>query len=256
MLYLCSICSSSFKSPRALQGHSRMHGPSQGTAVHPKIIHPITGQSVTKSRLHIYNSNIVSCKKCQQDFKPKVGSSGKFCSKSCSASYNNAKRIPDPIKKIVSKENRVARRKAAYTSTFRQTGLFSCKCRHCGDKFSSKMRVNYCESHSHLYKNANRNRYAFTFNVYKYPAIFDLEELATIGFYSPATNKHGMTRDHRISVNEAIANNYDPYYIKHPMNCQLMSFKANNAKKTQSSITYNELVSLVKDFDSDVSGDH
>ena len=60
---------------------------------------------------------------------------------------------------------------------------------------------------------------------------------------------NGYTRDHKVSVNEAIKNNYDPYYIKHPLNCELMSFNDNNKKKTKSSISYDELVKKVDEYE-------
>lgn len=89
----------------------------------------------------------------------------------------------------------------------------------------------------------------FTFNIYDYGEMFDLKLLSTIGWRNTKTNPNGMTRDHRVSVNEAIRNNYDPYYIKHPINCELMLFNDNNKKNTKSSITYTELVKLVDAFE-------
>lgn len=62
-------------------------------------------------------------------------------------------------------------------------------------------------------------------------------------------NPNGVTRDHRVSVNEAIRNGYDPYYITHPLNCELMLFEDNNKKNITSSIAYEELVSQVKEYD-------
>lgn len=58
-----------------------------------------------------------------------------------------------------------------------------------------------------------------------------------------------MSRDHKVSVDEAKKNNYDPYYITHPMNCELMPHIENNKKKITSSITYNELKLMVDNFD-------
>jgi hypothetical protein len=62
-------------------------------------------------------------------------------------------------------------------------------------------------------------------------------------------NKNGISRDHRVSVFEAIRQNYDPYYIKHPVNCELMLHCENNKKKSKSSISYDQLVKLVNDYD-------
>ena len=99
-----------------------------------------------------------------------------------------------------------------------------------------------------------RNRYKFTFNVYNYPDLFDLDRIKEIGWFAPGGksgrwNINGLSRDHKVSVNEAILNNYDYYYITHPMNCEIISHKMNNKKKTKSSITYEELVKLVDDYD-------
>jgi hypothetical protein len=50
-------------------------------------------------------------------------------------------------------------------------------------------------------------------------------------------------------VNEAIKNNYDPYYIKHVMNCELMLWIDNIRKYKRSSISYEELKKLVDEYD-------
>lgn len=62
-------------------------------------------------------------------------------------------------------------------------------------------------------------------------------------------NPNGVTRDHKVSVQEAIRNGYDPYYIRHPINCELMLFRDNAKKHTDSSITYDELIIRVNDYD-------
>lgn len=79
--------------------------------------------------------------------------------------------------------------------------------------------------------------------------MFDLSLITQFGFRNSKTNPNGITRDHRVSVNHAIRNNYDPYYIKHPLNCELMTFNENNSKNTNSSITYEELVRIVDEYD-------
>jgi hypothetical protein len=63
------------------------------------------------------------------------------------------------------------------------------------------------------------------------------------------TNHHGLSRDHKVSVTEAKKKGYDPYYIRHPLNCELMPHIDNNKKKSRSSISYDELVHLVKEYD-------
>lgn len=100
-------------------------------------------------------------------------------------------------------------------------------------------------------------QYAVRFNVYQYPQLFDIESLDVHGWYSPKGksgkwNPTGLSKDHIISVKDAVFNNYDPYYISHLMNCQLITHKENNEKKTTSLITYNELINKVNAYDMSV----
>lgn len=97
--------------------------------------------------------------------------------------------------------------------------------------------------------------YRFKFNVYDYPDMFDLSWIEEIGWFSQGGNNNapynpsGLSRDHKVSVFEAHKNRYDPYYISHPVNCEIMLHSDNNKKKTRSSITYDELRSLVDAYD-------
>lgn len=60
----------------------------------------------------------------------------------------------------------------------------------------------------------------------------------------------GVVRDHRLSVANAIRFNYDAYYIRHPINCQLMLSIDNSRKYTTSSISYADLVMQVDQYES------
>ena len=129
-------------------------------------------------------------------------------------------------------------------------------CKFCKNThlFLSTHRV--CDKCQHLKWSNNKDQYSFRFNVFDYPELFDLENLKTKGWVAfggkrgGTKNIDGLSRDHKVSVNEAKLNQYDPYYIRHPMNCELMPHTENNKKKMKSSITYQELVRLVDEFDS------
>jgi hypothetical protein len=132
--------------------------------------------------------------------------------------------------------------------------LFVCSCRHCKTKFVSRIKKQYCVEHKSLYSLSSKSGYKFTFNVYHYPDLFDINLLNAVGWFSPGGkagkwNINGLSRDHKISVTESIINNYDPYYITHPVNCELMPHHQNNRKKTKSSITYEKLKQLVNEYD-------
>ena len=192
----------------------------------------------------------------------------KFCSKSCAATYNNTirpkrqRQSPRDLvcltcSKTINCRGRIycSRTCSAIASQNRphkrKKEFISCRCKHenCGVVWESKKYAKYCSQHSHLYSHNERARYWFTINVYKFPELFDIDSLTKIGFRS-STNPNGYTRDHRVSVNEAINNGYDPYYITHVMNCELMLWQENNKKKTRSSITYEELKTRVHEYDS------
>jgi hypothetical protein len=84
--------------------------------------------------------------------------------------------------------------------------------------------------------------------------LFDLVLVEQVGFYGPKGksnrwNINGLSRDHKISVSDALKYDYDPYYISHPLNCELMPHRQNNVKKGKSSITYQELITMVDQYD-------
>lgn len=266
MKFNCDICNKDFKSALGLAGHKRMHGPSNGSVTpyfRPKCCVIETQEEITVEFLETYLSRICNCKNCNKRFFA-VRSEYQYCSKSCSTSSQNQKRkhdgwslskrskqqISQSLKKLPRKES--TKPKIEFSGEFSR--IFNMNCKHCNSKFCSRTQKQYCSEHAALYMAENRNRFKFTFNVFHYPELFDLESLDKTGWYSPGGkagkwNIDGLSRDHKVSVNESIKNNYDPFYIKHPLNCELITHAANNKKKTKSSIEYEELVLLVEDYE-------
>lgn len=136
-----------------------------------------------------------------------------------------------------------------YNTVSNYTKIYKITCSHCECTFLSRCKQKYCKEHAELYKSNQRNRFVFTFNVYHYPELFDLNFLTKHKWRCSKNNPNGVTRDHKVSVNEAIRNDYDPYYIRHPLNCELMLFNENNKKKHYSSMTYAELIQEVDAWD-------
>lgn len=221
-------------------------------------------QLIREQQMIEYSINPKLCKHCNNIIPFEKRNSNIFCSSNCSASYNNKKRDYTNTKetwknkninlKKVPKNN-IVKHLYKFTKVIpdicgEYSKLVQCECKHCGIVKSYRTKTKYCKECDHLYSHEGRAKYWFSFNVFHYPELFDLSLITTYGFRDNKTNPNGITRDHKVSVNEAIRNNYDPYYIKHPMNCELMFFEENNKKKTKSSITYEELIKLVDDFDS------
>jgi hypothetical protein len=128
-----------------------------------------------------------------------------------------------------------------------------CRCKVCNTTFYAATQKQFCTLHKNQHSN-KRAEFRFRFNIFDYEDIFDLTLLKTVGFYGPGGksgkwNLTGLSRDHKVSVSDAIKYNYDPYYISHPCNCELMPHSANDKKKGNSSISYDELKRLVNLYD-------
>lgn len=213
-----------------------------------------------------YNLQPNICNHCTHiiNYKLYVNAKGnpKFCNKSCSASFNNKKR-----KHTIKTKLRIAETiycHYANTLTVRSTKqhyipksfiigpftkIYYCKCRHCGNNFLSKRNIMYCNTHKHIYTNEARNRYEFSFNIDKLSFLFsNYQEYLSKGIGS-YKNPEGLNRDHKVSVIDAIKHQYDPYYITHPLNCELLSWIDNNKKKHKSSLAYQTLIQLVDDYE-------
>ena len=95
----------------------------------------------------------------------------------------------------------------------------------------------------------DREPYEFRFNVYDFPNLFDLDMLNQIGFKN-RSNKNGIVRDHKVSIYDARKYGYNPYYISHVLNCQLLRSNDNLSKSKRSDMLYETLVKLVDEYDS------
>lgn len=198
------------------------------------------------------------CKQCNKEI-PHEKRFNTFCDRSCAATYNNLH--SDPLRKRgpnrildaeLSQRDRsrkaAARRRLSYIAEGPYSSVCKSNCHTCGCIIFGKRFTKFCKEHANNYSHARRAQYWFTFYLGDYPELFDFSLLKQYGMRSKK-NPNGVVRDHRISVADAIKNNYDPFYIKHPLNCELMLQTNNSKKHTRSSITYQELVKLVNEFE-------
>lgn len=253
-MHKCTKCDKSFKSELALRGHQRVHSENyeQVQQIHRQRLEDTTALAKNK-RIVEYNKNPLRCLHCDTiiPYEKTVADSGerKFCNRSCSASYTNKLRSPKS-RKTKDKISKSLISKTAISSdghTFSR--IFNNVCAHCKNKFVSRKNTKYCKIHLPMYK--DRNVYAFNFAFQNHLKLFEhmLPTLKELGMWNK-DNRKGLSRDHKVSVNESIRNNYDPYYISHPVNCELMSWDDNLKKRTASSLTYKKLKILVDEYDS------
>jgi hypothetical protein len=131
-------------------------------------------------------------------------------------------------------------------------------CRGCGNYFSreTNYRKVYCDT-CPISISTYRARSAFCFNIYDYPNKFPLHLIEQHGWYSPtgrmkrnrALNLSGVSRDHMFSILDGFRRNIEPEILAHPANCCLMLHSENNSKKFRSSITFEELLKKIKEWD-------
>ena len=176
-----------------------------------------------------------------------------FCSHTCSATASNRERLNTGWSLSESSRASIREKLSIFAGPY--TKVYFKPCKFCSKTFTTTARSRVCKECQHLKWNNNKDQYSFRFNVFDYPDLFDLTQLKSIGWVAFGgkrggnKNIQGLSRDHRVSVNDAKKFNYDSYYISHPLNCEIMPHTTNNKKKTKSSITYTELVKLVDEYD-------
>lgn len=220
-----------------------------------------------QARIHIkeqeYLKNPRLCKYCSKILKY-----GKhlqvFCNSSCSAKYNNiTRKHSENTKQQISRTLKLKYKQIQYSTArieavknnIPYSKLYYNKCRHCDALTILNTKQKYCKQCANNYSDGLRYIYSFRFNVYEYPNLFDLNYINTVGWFSNGgkygtkqLNKSGLSKDHKISVHDAIINAYDPYYITHPLNCDIIPQLDNMKKHTTSSISYNELIIQVNEY--------
>ena len=156
--------------------------------------------------------------------------------------------------KPIIKHNKRKVKKVIMSYVGEYSKIFRCNCKSCKTKFFDLSAKQYCK-YCRVNMTNKKSIYQFKFNVYDYPNLFNLELLNQIGFYAPKGksgkwNPNGLSRDHKVSVSEACKFDYDPYYMTHPINCDLMPHTDNLKKFTSSSLSYARLIELVNEYDS------
>jgi hypothetical protein len=259
--FKCELCDKIFLTARGLQGHKRMHGPSQGKTNNTNVI--LRNAEIKRTRELEYYKSPKICENCKIVL-PYKSKNNKFCSDSCRASVINLLRPPVSDKqkqktratllsKYTTRTPKAYRLWAHKNVVGPYTKIFLCICSTCGKIEFGIKRTKLCSEHLHLACKPQRIKYGFKFDTENYPDLFDMELINEIGWYShhPGStyNVNGFTKDHKVSVKEAVENNYDPYYITHPLNCELITFSENLKKNRNSSISYQDLMESVLTYE-------
>lgn len=205
--------------------------------------------SVTAQNLSAHYARHERAKPCAQCGK--LIMSGKFCSTSCSAIFNNKLRTPESRIKsgITLLTNKKKLGWEPKLKTKLPSPVKSRTCVVCGKIDTTTRRF---QSDKCMFCNDSltyRESCKFTFNLKDYPAEFNLALLTEHGMFNPKNNQSGVSRDHRLSVSYGKTNRIDPKIISHPANCQLMTQTENKKKQHHSSITVDELLRHIAAWD-------
>ena len=262
-IYICKHCGDRFQTKSAHNAHQKIHNVLYESQKQNNIDRLIAQNTLRKNnRVAEYQANPNICINCSNVI-PYKKRKLKYCCKSCATSYSNKVKgsrslaTKEKISKTIQQNIKISAKRQCILAVrdvkklqIPFSKLFINICAHCKITIHNIIRtkVKYCNDCKILYSNKNRARYAFTFNINNYPDLFDIEYINQVG-WSTIHDFSKLSRDHKISVTEAIKKNYDPYYITHPLNCEIMTMYDNLSKFTKCSIQYNELKILVDDYD-------
>jgi ribosomal protein L37E len=204
---------------------------------------------------------IIVCKECGVEFSKYIKQKQTFCSSSCSATYNNKlktlsvetkEKISNGLKKWNLSKLENERGDKIETSIISKIKVINIKkCRYCGKENPVKQKI-ICDDCRKRYYAFYRPSCEFSFNIGNFKESFNLDIIKQFGWYSPTNkgnNLNGVSKDHMYSVKDGFINNINPEIIRHPANCELMIHSINNLKNATSSITIEELLLRIVEWD-------
>lgn len=229
-------------------------------------IRSITNRTFRLGLKLVYHTEF-KCKNCEKLFIDYINSEREFCSKSCSTSFTNLGKIKsEETKKKIGLANKgrthnrenVIKRSSENSENFidgkslKESVDTKRKCKYCCEYKIDKKHKAICDDCRVDYYEVYRPSCEFKFDIKKYKDRFDFKLVEQYGWYSPTNkgnNLKGVSRDHLYSVRNGFINKVDPEIIKHPANCALMLHKDNNFKNYNSSITLDELLKRIEEWD-------
>jgi hypothetical protein len=220
------------------------------------------GNGISEKAKNNYLLSPKKCKNCNSDIAYDNRESD-YCSKTCSSACANIDRkgiklkmTTEGLKNIsISNRERHGNKNGEYE-------LNPNLCKNCNNGLIFTKRFNtYCSKtclKEHRRKDKDefliyKSDSSFKFSLNEYPDRFDFYLIEKYGWYSPSNSKKpnigGVSRDHMISVKEGFKLGINPKLLAHPANCKLMIHSDNISKNKNSSITLEELIVKINEWD-------
>ena len=228
------------------------------------------GEGISEKAKNGYLLSPKKCKKCNNVISYEKRESD-YCSRECSSANANVNR--KGIKHNMTIEGREILRKSAYNKLHnvtydKQINVIKFYeenpklCPNCSTPIEYLNRkLHYCSKQcrkEHNRKNMNifaiyKSDASFKFSLNEFPDEFDFNLIKKYGWYSPFNSKKpnigGVSRDHMISIKEGFKLGIDAKLLSHPANCQLMVHSDNISKNKKSSLTLDELINRISEWD-------
>lgn len=228
-----------------------------------------TCEQKKKEREVEYLKDPKRCKNCNEILEYDI-KENEFCNRSCSGIFSNMNgtqslesrlKRSESIKKHIKENGVYGALKHHYPSKkIRIKKVYPVKkCNNCGVDFYGKNKFFCADMCRKEYDRKNMTEYQkykqdtkFKFSLNEYPDEFEFSLIEKYGWYSPSNksdNLGGVSRDHMLSVSEGFELGIDPFLLAHPANCKLLIHTDNISKNKKSTITFDELLNKIKNFD-------
>jgi hypothetical protein len=200
---------------------------------------------------------LISCNKCDIKFlivereKSFPSKEKYFCSRRCANSRVVSEKTKKKISSTLSGRIHIppTAKICMYCNNKFDTGTK--KQKFCSNKCSRNFRSHTQREQRTSWKNY-RASCQFKFNLNDYPQEFDFKLIESYGWYKPTNrgnNLTGISRDHMVSCRYGFDNNIPVETLSHPANCKLLQHGNNVSKGTKNSITYDDLLIRIKQWD-------
>ena len=245
-IYQCNQCEKTFKSSQSLNAHKNKH--SKIIKLHKKKQCPTCENNISIQYYQSHIENRKFCLNCGKVFCLNAGQyKKKFCSRSCSSSYNNKGKS-----KTVKTKDKISN---TLTKSYKYHLIWFNNCIKCNTLFSTNRKhKKYCNKCRLTFKKIYKKECSFKLNKYDHPELFNSFLIKKYGWYVPPScgnnsNINGVTWDHLYPIHEGFKNNVSPEIMSHPANAELVPHKENMRRyKDKEQISYEELLIRIKNW--------
>ena len=193
----------------------------------------------------------MQCEKCHSEHDGSYGS-GRFCSRQCA----NSRIRTEDIKRKISNSLIGDKKLEAISGKLCLfcNNIFYTTADFCSMKCAQRYRHKDLDKTSKSYY---RRLCDFKFSLNSFSEEFDFGLIEEFGWYAPKNhgdNLEGISRDHLVSIDFGFKNNIDPKTMSHPANCRLIQHSKNVSKGVDCSITLDELLEKIKNWNRKYGG--